>query len=577
MIDLRQRLSSWTSASTGVTLLVAAAILTVVFTVAAGTLVYENTRRLISSAEWVQHTQDVLASLQRVSLLYERIDYRTRLYLLTGNEEQLSRAQASANQLETTTVRLRTQVEDNPYQTKNAQGLIACSSELNRLMMGLNPKSEVPEALLQQCQQTLGLMTDNEQWLLKDRNKGSQRSSVLSIGTELGFVVLSLTFLLVLFGLLLRDALRRQRIGRQNAEANERLAGSVKALEDRAHESALLTSARDELQLCVDVQQVYKSAANSFSRLLAGTGGSLAIINNSRQLVEVVSTWNAPGSEAGEESPVEDFFLPESCCGLRSGQPRWRQPGVSEIHCTHFGAELPERYLCKPIVAHGNTLGVLYVQCATDEIITQVNQHMDGLRQLVQLTGMAVATLNLRTKLENQSIRDSLTGLFNRHFMQISLERELSRAARRKQLLAVFMLDLDHFKKFNDGYGHAAGDMALKAIADIFRANVRTEDIACRYGGEEFTIILPDVTLKAATDRAESIRRAVENMRLPLDGEILSNFTVSIGLALYPADGEAADLLLRRADMALYRAKRLGRNQVALYEAMLLQDAASVL
>jgi diguanylate cyclase (GGDEF)-like protein len=566
MIKLRQRLARWTESNSGVALLVAAATGAVLFTAVAGALVYANTRGLISSAEWVEHTEDVLASLQRVSLLNERIEYRTRLYVLTGNEEQLNRARASANQLETATIRLKTQVQDNPYQATNAEALISCSSEMNRVVIGLNPKSELPEALLQRCQQAVGLMTDNEQWLLKERNKTSQRSSFLSIGTELGFVVLSLILLLVLFCLLLRDAFLRQRIGRQTTLTNERLAGSVKALEDRAHESELLTSARDELQLCVDVQQVYSSAANSFSRLLAGTSGSLSMINNSRQLVEAVSSWVAKGSGPAGESAVEDFYLPESCCGLRSGQPRWRRPGVSEIHCTHFSEEAPERYLCMPIVAHGNTLGVLYVQCATEAIAGLVDQHMDGLRQLVQLTGMAVATLNLRTKLENQSIRDSLTGLFNRHFMQISLERELSRAARRKQMLAVFMLDLDHFKKFNDSYGHAAGDMVLTAVADIFRANVRNEDIACRYGGEEFTIILPDVAPNVAADRAESIRRAVENMRLPLDGEIMGDFSVSIGMALYPSDGEAADLLLRRADMALYRAKRLGRNQVALYE-----------
>jgi diguanylate cyclase (GGDEF)-like protein len=192
---------------------------------------------------------------------------------------------------------------------------------------------------------------------------------------------------------------------------------------------------------------------------------------------------------------------------------------------------------------------------------------MDGLRQLVQLTGMAIATLNLRTKLENQSIRDSLTGLFNRHFMQISLERELARAARRRQTLAIFMLDLDHFKKFNDTFGHAAGDTVLKAVAEIFRSSIRTEDIACRYGGEEFTIMLPDVTPSVALDRAESIRRAVDNLRVPVEKEIYVEFTVSIGVALYPNDGDTADLLLRRADAALYRAKRSGRNQVAQYEA----------
>jgi diguanylate cyclase (GGDEF)-like protein len=174
--------------------------------------------------------------------------------------------------------------------------------------------------------------------------------------------------------------------------------------------------------------------------------------------------------------------------------------------------------------------------------------------------------LNLRTTLENQSIRDSLTGLFNRRFMEISLERELARAARRNHLLAVFMLDLDHFKMFNDNHGHAAGDLVLKAVADIFCSSIRTEDIACRYGGEEFTIILPDIAPEAAANRAESIRRAVAALRVPMEQEVCSEFTVSIGVAFYPNDGEAADLLLRRADTALYRAKRLGRNQVSLFE-----------
>jgi len=545
--------------NSAVALLVAAAIGAVLFTVAAGAFVYGNTRQLISSADWVQHTEDVIASLQRVSLLDERIEYRTRLYQLTGNEEQLTRARASANQLDTTLARLRMLVADNPNQAANIETLGSCSTELNRAVSKFTPKSELPEAEIQRCQQAIGLMTDQEQWLLKERSKSSQRSSYASIGSDLAFFGLSLMAVVILFGFLLRDAMLRQRTGKETGLTNQRLARSVQALEDRADESELLTSARDELQLCIDVQQVYQSSVNSFGRLLTGTSGSLCMINNSRQLVEVVSSWG--------QSLVDDVHPPESCCGLRSGQPRWRLPGVSEIHCTHFGEEVPDRYLCMPIVAHGNTLGVLYVQCATEQIVGIVKLRFDGLRQLVQLTGMAIATLNLRTKLENQSIRDSLTGLFNRHFMQISLEREIARAARRNQLLAVYMLDLDHFKKFNDTYGHAAGDTVLKAIAEIFRHSIRTEDIACRYGGEEFTIMLPDVTPAVAYERAEAIRRAVANLRVPLDKEIYGEFTVSIGVALFPNDGDAADLLLRRADQALYRAKRQGRNQVIQFEA----------
>ena len=568
MFKLRERLGLLTGPNSGVALLIAAALGALLFTILAGTLVFGNTRQLISSAGWVQHTQEVLASLQRVSLLTERIEYRSRLYNLTGNVEQLRRAQASGNQLETTLAHLKVLVADNSDQTGNLESLTACSQHLNQALSSFTQQSEISSAELQQCQQAIGLMTDREQFLLQERSTGTQRSSFKSISTEVAFVGLFLVALVVLFGFLLRDAVLRQKVGQQTALANERLAHTVKALEDRAYESGLLTLGRDELQLCVDVHQVYRSAANGFSRLLKGTSGSLCMINNSRQSVEVVSTWQ----DGGRESAVEDFHPPDSCCGLRSGTARWRQPGQSEIHCTHFPGDAPEHYLCKPIVAHGNTLGVLYVQCAGEEQRSRVLEHMDGLRQLVQLTGMAIAALNLRTKLENQSIRDGLTGLFNRHFMQISLERELSRAARRKQTLAVFMLDLDHFKRFNDTFGHAAGDTALRSVAEIFRSSIRNEDIACRYGGEEFTIMMPDVPLAVALSRAETIRKAVANLRVPLDQGTVAEFSVSIGIAIYPDDGETADQLLRRADLALYRAKRSGRNQVAQYE----QDAAVI-
>jgi len=544
--------------NSAVTLLILSAIGAVIFTLSAGGLVYGNTKALIEASEKVQHTQEVLASLQHVSLLIERIEYRSRLYLLSGNEEQRGRTLASANQLVAAAVHVQALVSDNPGQRDNVRNLLICSRDLDQVAKGFDVHSSLPDRVMQHCQETIGLMTDMEESLLQERNQGSERRSVVSIGTEVAFVGCSLVSLAVLFGFLLRDAIRRQRQSKKTVLTNQQLEKSVNALKSRAQESDLLTSARDELQLCIDVQQVYQSAANSFSRLLEGTSGSLCMINNSRQLVEVVSTWG--------ESVVDDFHAPESCCGLRSGQPRWRRPGQSEIHCTHFGRGFPERYLCQPIVAHGNTLGLLYVQCATDQLIEEVQSRIDGVRQLVQLTGMTVATLNLRTKLESQSIRDSLTGLFNRHFMQISLERELSRAARRKQLLAVYMLDLDHFKRFNDSHGHAAGDSVLKAVSEIFRTSVRAEDIACRYGGEEFTIILPDVTRQVAYDRADTIRRAVAALRVPLLGEMLDGFSVSVGVALYPGDGESAELLLSRADQALYRAKRAGRNQVAIYE-----------
>jgi diguanylate cyclase (GGDEF)-like protein len=198
--------------------------------------------------------------------------------------------------------------------------------------------------------------------------------------------------------------------------------------------------------------------------------------------------------------------------------------------------------------------------------VGQVNARMDALRQLIQITALAIATLNLRTKLENQSISDALTGLFNRHFMQISLEREMVRAHRRKQIMAVLMLDVDHFKTFNDTHGHAAGDQVLKAFAQVFTGNIRAEDIACRYGGEEFTIILPDTTVKGACDRADSIVSAISDLKVQFGQQIFDGFGVSIGVAFYPGDGDTYEQLLQHADAALYDAKHNGRNQVSLYE-----------
>jgi diguanylate cyclase (GGDEF)-like protein len=474
------------------------------------------------------------------------------------DDENLNSARSAANNLVTSSAHIRSLISDNPNQTLNADKLSACASRLSALMVQFSAASDLPTTQVQECQKTISLMSDQEQLLLTERTTRSHNRLLTSISTEFFLIPISVLCLIVLFSLLLRDAivLRRNTLSAQRI--NDDLARTVSALEETARESELMTAARNELQLCVEVQQVYETAAVSFSRLLAGTSGCLYMINNSRSHVEAVSSWGKPDRE--------DFGQPELCCALRSGQPRWRQPAISEIHCEHFSATAPERYHCRPIVAYGNTIGLLYFQCASDQLVTEVKDRMDAVRQLIQITALAIATLNLRAKLENQSIRDSLTGLFNRHFMQISLEREMARARRRKQIMAVLMLDADHFKRFNDTNGHAAGDAVLKAFAEVFRANIRSEDIACRYGGEEFTIILPDTTVKGACDRADSILSAVANLKIASAQQTFDGLSVSIGVAFYPGDGETADDVLQHADAALYDAKHNGRNQVRLYE-----------
>jgi diguanylate cyclase (GGDEF)-like protein len=540
-----------------VALIVAAAVGSLLFTLGGGIFLNRTTQKLIASNASVEHTMEVLASLQTANVQVERVGSASRLFALTRDDDQLNAARTSASAFSTSVVNLRGLVADNQNQTPNIEALEQCSLDLTASLDKVKSQSLLPREQMLRCRQTLNLMSEQERRLLKTRDNLSARASFLSVSEGIVLVLVFIVALAVLFTLLLRDAFTRRGIARATQTLNQELAHSVKTLEDRAQETRLLTNARNELQLCVDVDQLYRAAVSGLAQLVPGTSGALCMINNSRHMVETPGTWGTGATG------IPEVFASQTCCGLRAGTLRWRRPGLSEIHCDHFLGNPPESYLCIPMVAQGETIGFLYLETPTPQSVLLVEQRLEGVQQLLQLTGMAVASLQLRTKLENQSIRDSLTGLFNRHFMQIALERELALAFRRQNTLAVMMLDVDHFKRFNDRFGHAAGDSVLKSVSTVFQTSIRTEDIACRYGGEEFSIILPDISPAGALDRAESIRLAIAALHWGTDsapGEV----TISIGIAMYPKDGTDAEHLLRVADQALYRAKHAGRNQVIL-------------
>jgi diguanylate cyclase (GGDEF)-like protein len=173
---------------------------------------------------------------------------------------------------------------------------------------------------------------------------------------------------------------------------------------------------------------------------------------------------------------------------------------------------------------------------------------------------LALANLRLRESLRLQSIRDSLTGLYNRRYLNEVLEREVRRAARGQRHLAVILLDVDGFKGLNDAYGHEAGDTFLRELGAFLQKRVREEDVACRYGGDEFVIILTETSLETARRRARQLREGIKTLTVPHRGQYLTPPTVSMGAALYPDHGSSADELIRAADDALYKAKARGRD-----------------
>jgi diguanylate cyclase (GGDEF)-like protein len=175
---------------------------------------------------------------------------------------------------------------------------------------------------------------------------------------------------------------------------------------------------------------------------------------------------------------------------------------------------------------------------------------------------LSLASLQLRETLREQAIRDPLTRLFNRRFLEESLDRELQLASRKKQSIAILFLDLDHFKRFNDTFGHDAGDMVLQSLADLFRNFFRATDICCRYGGEEFAIILPESSSQDAVVRADALRSEVKRLRLQYKKQTLGQLTLSAGVAAFPEHASTSLDLLKIADQCLYESKASGRDVV---------------
>jgi diguanylate cyclase (GGDEF)-like protein len=221
------------------------------------------------------------------------------------------------------------------------------------------------------------------------------------------------------------------------------------------------------------------------------------------------------------------------------------------------------------MVAQGNTVGVLHIEfgtAATPDAHYGTETLRNSQQQLAvsvaSQVALSLASLQLRESLREKSIRDPLTHLFNRGFLEESLERELQVAARKKQALAILFLDLDHFKRFNDIFGHDAGDMVLRSIADLFRSFFRATDICCRYGGEEFAIVLPESSARDAASRAEGLRLEVKRMQLEYKKQTLGPITLSIGVAAFPENGTNSAELLTIADQCLYESKSRGRDVV---------------
>jgi diguanylate cyclase (GGDEF)-like protein len=335
------------------------------------------------------------------------------------------------------------------------------------------------------------------------------------------------------------------------------LRGSLGELQEYTSRVETVNQLVELLQSCLTLDEAYQQASRVLQHFFPE--GTLLMLNPSRNLLDVAASW-------GGTSPRQGPFSPDSCWALRKGRAHVVQPGNFSLLCSHVDPSSAACHICVPMVAQGESLGVLSVTDAglpeSADSPRSVQRMEELATSLAEQISLAFANLMLRETLKYQAVRDPLTGLFNRRHMEEALQRELLRAARNGNLVAVLMADLDHFKQFNDAFGHEAGDLLLRDLGALLAAEIRGGDIACRYGGEEFLLILSDTDLPSACERAERLQQHVRDLQVSYRGETLRRITLSIGVAGFPLHGTSASQIVTAADRALYRAKAAGRDRV---------------
>jgi len=337
---------------------------------------------------------------------------------------------------------------------------------------------------------------------------------------------------------------------------NNKLHALVAQVEERNRTMTLANEMSDMIQACQASEEAYKTIGLFLPNLFPDDAGALYMLNNSRNLFETVASW-------GQDPLAVQVFAPDECWSVRRGRLHKVENPQEALPCRHVAEAVPGGYLCVPLIAQGETLGVLHLRPSPPA--EAQTPGLAAVKDQLALTvaedlALALANLRLRETLRSQAIRDSLTGLFNRRYLEETMERELNRVKRQGMPLGVIMMDLDHFKQYNDTFGHNAGDELLSALGILLKSHIRGEDIACRYGGEEFLLILPGASMEITLERAESLRQAVKEMHQHYQD--LKPASLSLGVAVYPDHGEASLQLIQSADAALYRAKRAGRDRV---------------
>jgi len=342
-------------------------------------------------------------------------------------------------------------------------------------------------------------------------------------------------------------------------------------LEQRNQELALVGEMVEYLQAVESSDEIFEIAASFCSRLFGALSGGLYLQNESGHDLEAVTSW-------GDGAWGDQVFSLESCWAMRRGRRHGSLTASDSPRCAH-AADDAAALLCIPLIAQGQETGLLVLadsgtvnssgmspsRAASEALAVSVCEHL----------GLALTNIRLRESLREQSIRDPLTSLFNLRYLEETLEREISRSARSGKPIGLMMLDIDNFKAFNDTFGHSGGDALLCELGALLDSATRVEDAACRYGGDEFVVLLPESSLDVMLQRAEEVREAPKQFNITHEGSVLDAVTLTVGVAVYPDHATDMAGLLRAADEAMYEAKHAGGDRVLVAHAASNQSSSA--
>ncbi len=356
----------------------------------------------------------------------------------------------------------------------------------------------------------------------------------------------------------IRDFSGRKQAKLHLEKMNEELSVLVETLQTRDREMKMIHQMNDLLQACKTLGEAFKVIGMACEDLFSGYSGGMAVLHDSGQFLETLTKW-------GPNPLLEDVFALEDCWAMRRGQEHEVTDPQINMLCQHFTSTPESGYLCLPMVVQGEMLGLFHLETPTGMTPEQSFNWKQKAVTVSEGVKISLSNLKLRELMHRQANHDPLTGLFNRRYLEDTLPRELNQARRKNDPTSVAMLDIDHFKKFNDTFGHDAGDLILREMGHLFKESLRKSDIACRYGGEEFVIVLFDSTQKESLKRFETIRDRINNLQLRYREQLLGRMTVSIGIAEATDNSMTAEELVTAADKALYAAKNAGRDCIIVF------------